>query len=74
MLEQIYCNNQKVNMDNYTKHLLLNELDKLASSVDIPIARTKDYHWILRNLMINNKSNKTTEKILQICKLLQKGE
>ena len=74
MLEQIYCNNQKVNMDNYTKHLLLNELDKLTSSVDIPIARTKDYHWILRNLMINNKSNKTTEKILQICKLLQKGE
>ena len=74
MLEQIYYNNQKVNMDNYTKHLLLNELDKLTSSVDIPIARAKDYRWILRNLMINNKSNKTTEKILQICKLLQKGE
>jgi hypothetical protein len=61
-------------MDNYTKHLLLNELDKLASSINIPILKSKDYNWILRNLMINNKNNKTTQKILQICQLLKKGE
>ncbi len=61
-------------MDNYTKHLLLNELDKLSSSVNIPIARTKDYNWILRNLLINNENNKTTQKIIQICQLLKKGE
>lgn len=61
-------------MDNYTKHLLLNELDKLASSVNIPIARTKDYNWILRNVLINNENNKTTQKIIQICQLLKKGE
>ena len=60
-------------MDNYTKHLLLNELDKLASSINIPILKSKDYNWILRNLMINNKNNKTTQKILQICQLLKKG-
>lgn len=61
-------------MDNYTKHLLLNELDKLSSKVDIPILRSKDYNWILINLMINNENNKTTQKILQICQLLKKGE
>lgn len=61
-------------MDNYTKHLLLNELDKLASSINIPILRTKDYNWIFRNLLINNAASKKTDKILQICSLLKKGE
>lgn len=61
-------------MDNYTRHLLLNELDKLASQVKIPALRSKDYNWILRNLMINNEDNKTTKKIIQICKLLKEGE
>jgi len=61
-------------MDNYTRYLLLNELDKLASIIKIPIQRTKDYNWILRNILINNESNKTTRKIIQICKLLKEGE
>jgi len=61
-------------MDNYTRHLLLNELDKLSSQVKIPALRSKDYNWILRNLMINNEDNKTTKKIIQICKLLKEGE
>ena len=58
-------------MDNYTKHLLLNELDKLASTIDIPIARTKDHNWILRNVLINNENNKTTQKIIQICQFVK---
>jgi len=61
-------------MDNYTRHLLLNELDKLTNQVNIPILRSKDYNWILRNLMINNEDNKTTKKIIQICQLLKQGE
>lgn len=61
-------------MDNYTKHLLLNELEKLVSSLNIPFARTKDYNWILRNLAINNKETITTQKIIKICKLLKQGE
>ena len=61
-------------MDNYTKHLLLNELDKLASQVQIPIFRTKDYNWILRNILINNENNVKVQKILQICQLLKKSE
>jgi hypothetical protein len=61
-------------MDNYTRHLLLNELDKLASQVQIPIFRTKDYNWILRNILINNENNAKVQKILQICQLLKKSE
>lgn len=60
-------------MDNYTKHLLLNELDKLSSSINIPIVKAKDYNWILDNILINNEHNKTTKKIIQICELLKKG-
>jgi len=60
-------------MDNYTRHLLLNELDKLASIIKIPIQKVKDYNWILQNV-VNNNNNKTIQKILQICELLKKGE
>jgi len=61
-------------MDNYTRHLLLNELDKLASQIKIPAFRTKDYNWILRNILINNESNEKVQKIIKICNLLKKGE
>ena len=61
-------------MDNYTRHLLLNELDKLASQIKIPAFRTKDYNWILRNILINNNSNEKVQKIIKICDLLKKGE
>lgn len=61
-------------MDNYTKHLLLNELDKLATQIQIPIFRSKDYNWILRNIMINNESSERIQKVIKICQLLKKGE
>lgn len=61
-------------MDNYTKHLLLNELDKLASQVKIPLLKTKDYNWILKNIIINNENNKKIQNIIKICQLLKKGE
>jgi hypothetical protein len=61
-------------MDNYTRHLLLNELDKLASQIQIPVFRTKDYNWILRNILINNESNEKVEKVIKICQLLKTQE
>lgn len=61
-------------MDNYTRHLLLNELDKLATQIQIPIFRSKDYNWILRNIMINNESSERIQKVIKICQLLKKGE
>ncbi len=57
-------------MDNYTRHLLLNELDKVSGQFNIPVSKSKDYEWILENLEINEQSQKTVKKILQICSLL----
>ena len=57
-------------MDNYTKHLLLNELDKLSSKFNIPISKSKDYEWILENIEINDQNKKSVKKIIQICSLL----
>jgi hypothetical protein len=62
-------------MDNYTRHLLLNELDKVSSQFNIPISRSKDYEWILENLEISNQNEKSVKKIIQICSLLSsKGD
>jgi len=62
-------------MDNYTRHLLLNELDKVSSQFNIPISRSKDYEWILENLEISNQNEKLVKKIIQICSLLSsKGD
>jgi len=62
-------------MDNYTRHLLLNELDKISSQFNIPISRSKDYEWILENLEISNQNEKLVKKVIQICSLLSsKGD
>lgn len=57
-------------MDNYTRHLLLNELDKISSQLNIPISKSKDYEWILENLEISNQNEKSVKKVIQICSLL----
>ena len=57
-------------MDNYTKHLLLNELEKISSQFNIPISKSKDYEWILKNIEINDQNKKSVKKIIQICSLL----
>ena len=57
-------------MDNYTKHLILNELEKISSQFDIPVSKSKDYEWILENIEINDQNKKSVKKIIQICSLL----
>jgi len=57
-------------MDNYTKHLLLNELEKISSQFNIPVSKSKDYEWILENIEINDQNKKSVKKIIQICSLL----
>ena len=57
-------------MDNYTKHLLLNELEKISSRFNIPVSKSKDYEWILQNIEINDQNKKSVKKIIQICSLL----
>jgi len=59
-------------MDSQTKILLLNELNNLTLSMDIPFARLNDLHWLMRNVQINNSNHRNTEKVIKICKLLTK--
>jgi len=56
------------------KNQLLDELEKLASFLDIPFARRRDYRWIMRNVEINNTDDKKIKKIISICQLLMKDE
>lgn len=56
------------------KKQLLDELEKLASFMDIPFARRRDYRWIMRNVAINNTDDKKVKKIITICQLLMKDE
>ena len=56
------------------RNQLLDELEKLTSSMDIPFARRKDYRWIMRNVSVNNTDDKKIKKIITICQLLVKGE
>jgi hypothetical protein len=56
------------------KNQLLDELEKLASFLDIPFARRRDYRWIMRNVAINNTDDKKIKKIISICQLLMKDE
>ena len=53
---------------------LLNELENLTTSMNIPIARRKDYRWIMRNGEILNEGNRNLDKVIKICKILLKEE
>jgi hypothetical protein len=53
---------------------LLNELENLTISMNIPISRRKDYRWIMRNGEILNEGNRNLDKALKICKILVKEE
>lgn len=56
------------------KAQILDELERLTSSMNIPFARRKDYRWIIRNVAINNTDDEKIKKVLKICNLLLKGE
>lgn len=53
---------------------LLNELENLTISMNIPIGRRKDYNWILRNVQFENQGNRNLEKVIKICQILKKAE
>lgn len=56
------------------RNQLLDELENLTLSIGIPFARRKDYHWIMRNISVNNADDKKIKKITTICQLLMKGK
>lgn len=57
-------------MDEKTKLLVINELEKLTTSMDVPVFRRTDPGWLLRNVQFNNKDHHNLEKVIKICKQL----
>lgn len=52
------------------RELVLNELEQLTASMDVPFHRRKDFGWLMRNVQINNPDHVNTQKVLKICKYL----
>lgn len=50
------------------------EMERLATSMDIPFQRRRDAGWILRNAPINNADHMYLEKIIKIAKLILSHE
>ena len=57
-------------MDKRTELLLINELEKLTTSMDVPVFRRSDPGWLLRNVIFNNKDHPNLDKVIKICKQL----
>lgn len=52
------------------RDLVLNELESLTTSMDVPFHRRRDFSWLMRNVQINNADHSNTAKVLKICKYL----
>ena len=52
------------------RDLVLNELESLTTSMDVPFHRRRDFGWLMRNVQINNSDHANTAKVLKICKYL----
>jgi hypothetical protein len=61
-------------MDKTTKNQLLNELENLTRTMEIPVIRQKDANWLLDNAGVNNQDHKNLEKVVRICKFILKEE
>jgi hypothetical protein len=50
--------------------LVINEMEKVAGTLDIPIGRHRDAGWIIRNAPINNPPSTKLEKLLKLAKVV----
>ena len=57
-------------MDEKTKLLVINELERLTTGMDVPVFRRSDAGWLLRNVEINNANHHNLNKVIKICKQL----
>jgi len=53
-----------------SNEMLINELVKLTTDMDIPLLRRTDFRWLARNAAINNSDHPNLSKVLLICKQL----
>ena len=47
-----------------------NELEKIATAMEIPPFRRRDAGWILRNAAIENSNSKNLPKLLKLAKII----
>ena len=50
------------------------ELRALVKTMDVPIARVKDYIWLGKNLMINNSDHPNYARVIELLKQFSKGK
>lgn len=54
--------------------LIKSEMERVASTMDIPISRHKDAGWIIRNAQINNPKSKKLENLIKLAKIVKSHE
>lgn len=54
------------------KSILMDELQTLLETMDVPEIRKNDYRWLLRNLPIRNSNNTNFERAYKIIRKLLK--
>lgn len=59
-------------MNKFSKKEIIaiyNELEKIATTMDIPPARRRDAGWILRNAAIENPDSKNLQKLMRLARI-----
>lgn len=60
-------------MNKFSKKEIIaiyNELEKIATTMDIPTFRRRDAGWILRNAAIENPDSKNLPKLIRLAKII----
>lgn len=60
-------------MNKFSKKEIIaiyNELEKIATTMEIPPFRRRDAGWILRNAAIENPNSKNLPKLIRLAKII----
>ena len=60
-------------MNKFSKKEIIaiyNELEKIATTMEIPPFRRRDANWILRNAAIENSNSKNLPKLIRLAKII----
>lgn len=50
--------------------LVISEMEKVASTMDVPFGRHRDAGWILRNAAINNQPSARLDKLIKLAGII----
>ena len=60
-------------MNKFSKKEIIaiyNELEKIATTMEIPLFRRRDAGWILRNAAIENSNSKNLPKLIKLARII----